>query len=54
MIVILGMAAGAVWGIRNARQRGGDRKDIAQYGAVGAIVGSLVGLFVTIGLEKLL
>ena len=54
MIVIIGMLAGALWGIRNARQRGGDRKDMAQYGIVGVIVGGLVGLFVTIGLEKLL
>ena len=54
MIVILGIVTGALWGARNARKRDGDRKDIAQYGGVGAIIGGLVGLFVTIGLEKLL
>ncbi len=54
MVVILGALAGGIWGMRSARQGGGDRKDIAQYTAVGAIVGGLVGLFVTIGLEKIL
>ena len=54
MIVIIGMFAGALWGVRNAKQRGGDRKDMAQYGVVGVIVGGLLGLFITIGLEKLL
>ncbi len=53
MIVILGMGIGALWGARNAKQRGGDRKDIAQYSVVGAIIGGLVGLFVTIGIEKM-
>ncbi len=53
MIVIFGAIAGAVWGTRNATAAGGDRKDKAQYGAVGAIIGGLVGLFVTIGVEKL-
>ena len=54
MIVILGAVAGAIWGVRNATTAKGDRKDKAQYGAVGAIIGSLIGLFVTIGVEKLL
>jgi prolipoprotein diacylglyceryltransferase len=54
MIVIIGMIAGGLFGVRNAKRRGGDRKDMAQYGIVGVIVGGLVGLFVTIGVEKLL
>lgn len=54
MIVIFGFVAGALWGARSARQRNGDRKDIAQFAAVGAILGALVGLFVTIGLERIL
>lgn len=53
MIVIFGAFAGAFWGIRSARKRGGDRKDLAQYAAVGAIAGGLVGLFVTIGVERM-
>ncbi|MCH8466739.1 MAG: hypothetical protein LAT78_09265 [Roseinatronobacter sp.] len=54
MIVILGLAVGALWGARSAKTRGGNRKDIAQYAAVGAILGGLLGLFATIGVEKLL
>lgn len=54
MIVIAGAMAGLYIGQRNARLAGGDTKDRAQYAAVGAIIGGLTGLFVTIGLEKLL
>lgn len=54
MIVILGLIAGALWGARSARQRNGNRKDIAQYAAVGSILGALIGLFVTIGVERML
>lgn len=54
MIVVLGMLAGGYWGYASARKQQGNRKDMAQYAAVGVIVGGLVGLFVTIGLEKML
>ncbi|MBR3370234.1 MAG: hypothetical protein IKG52_06345 [Rhodobacteraceae bacterium] len=54
MIVIFGLVAGALLGLRSAHKRGGNRLDKAQYAAVGGIVGALVGLFATIGLEKLL
>jgi hypothetical protein len=54
MIVIFGLVVGALWAARSARKRGGNHKDIAQYAAVGAILGALLGLFATIGLEKLL
>lgn len=53
MIVIAGIAAGVFWGLRNAKAAGGDTKDKAQYGAVGGIIGGLLGLFLTIGIEKL-
>ena len=53
MIVIIGAALGLVLGLRNAAKAGGNRKDRAQYAAVGAIIGGLLGLFVTIGVEKL-
>lgn len=54
MIVLLGVIAGAVIGTRKATARGGNRLDKAQFGAVGGIIGGLLGLFVTIGIERIL
>ncbi len=54
MIVLLGIVAGAWWGYASARRQGGNTKDKAQYAAVGGIIGGLLGLFVTIGVEKML
>ena len=54
MIVLAGLGLGAVWGVVQAKKRGGNRADMAQYGAVWGIIGGLLGLFVTIGLERLL
>lgn len=54
MIVVAGLLLGAAWGAMQAKRRGGNRADMAQYGAVGGILGGLAGLFVTIGLERLL
>ncbi len=54
MIVLFGAIAGAVLGWRSAAKRGGNRLDIAQYAGVGAIIGALLGLFVTIGVERVL
>ena len=54
MIVVAGLVLGAGWGVLTAKKRGGNRADMAQYGAVGGILGGIAGLFVTIGLERLL
>jgi hypothetical protein len=54
MIVIGGSVIGALIGWRNATKRGGNRLDIAQYAGVGVIVGGLLGLFATIGVERML
>ncbi len=54
MIVILAALGGAVWGGRLARKRGGKPADIAQYAVGYAIAFSLLGLFVTIFLERIL
>jgi hypothetical protein len=54
MIVLAGLGLGAFWGVQSARKRGGNRMDMAQYGTVYAILFGLVGLFATIGLEKVL
>jgi uncharacterized protein YqgC (DUF456 family) len=54
MIVIFCLAIGAIFGGLRARKSGGSRLDMLQYAAVFCIIGAIVGLFVTIGLEKLL
>jgi hypothetical protein len=45
---------GAALGALSARRRGGNRLDMAQYGAVWGIIGGLAGLFATIALERML
>lgn len=52
MIVIAGAAVGGSYGAWLARKRGGNGKDIAQYTAVLAILGALIGLFVTIFVHR--
>jgi len=54
MIVLAGLALGIVWGIRQARSRGGNRLDMAQYGAVYGIAFAIAELFLTILVEKML
>lgn len=54
MIVLVGVVVGAALGVLSAKRRGGNRLDMAQYGAVWGIIGGLVGLFATIGLERIL
>ena len=54
MIVLAGLAFGALMGVRMARTRGGNRLDMVQYGAVFGIIGAILGLFLTIGLERIL
>lgn len=54
MIVLAGSLLGIVWGILTARKRGGNRLDMAQHGAAAGIAGLLVGLIVTIAIERLL
>ena len=54
MIVIIGLIGGAALGWWQARRRGGNRLDRAQYAGVFAIIGGLLGLAVTIGIERIL
>lgn len=54
MIVIGGLVLGALWGGLSAGRQGGKPADIAQYAAVYAIALGLVGLFVTIAIERFL
>ena len=53
MIVAAALLLGIVWGIRTAARRGGNRLDKLQYAAVGGIAGGLVGLILTIVVERL-
>lgn len=54
MIVAAGAIIGALWGGILAKRRQGNRLDIAQYAAGFAIAGLLLGLILTILIERLL
>jgi len=54
MIVIGGFILGALFGALTAWRRGGKAADVAQYAAGHGIAFCLVGLFLTIYLERLL
>ena len=47
-----GILLGALAGVISARAKGGAALDMAQWGAVFAILGGLVGLFVLIFIER--
>lgn len=53
MIVIAGAILGAFIGALTAKRRKGNRADMWQYGAVYAIGFALLGLILTIAIEKL-
>jgi hypothetical protein len=52
MIVLAGMVLGAAYGATSARKKGGKPVDALQWAAAYGIAFSLLGLFVTIFLEK--
>ena len=54
MIVIGGLILGLVLGGWTARRRGGKAADIAQYATVYAMAFGLLGLFVTLVLDRML
>ena len=54
MIVIACLFIGAVLGVVHARRRGGNRLDIWQYAGVFAIIGAIIGMFVTIGIDRMI
>jgi uncharacterized membrane protein len=45
MLNVIGAVAGLAVGLFVARRRGGNRADLAQYAAVFAIIGFLIGTF---------
>lgn len=54
MIVIAGLALGAIGGALLAKRRGGKSLDMAQYAAGFAIAFGLLGLFATLILDTML
>ena len=54
MIVIAAVILGALLGARRARTRQGTGLDIAQYAAAHAIFFAIIGLILTVIVEKLL
>ncbi|MCL4676607.1 MAG: LPXTG cell wall anchor domain-containing protein [Pararhodobacter sp.] len=54
MIIIAGMLIGAISGVIYVRRRNGRGFDIAQYAAVWAIIGTILGVILTIGVERLI
>ncbi len=52
MILVPAIFAGLLTGALRARARGGDVKDIALWSVVYAIIFALIGLFVTIALNR--
>jgi len=54
MIVILSAVLGAACGAVLARRRGGNRLDMAQYAGAFGILFSIIGIFVTIAINRAL
>ncbi|MCX8227592.1 MAG: apolipoprotein acyltransferase [Sulfitobacter sp.] len=54
MIVIFFALIGAVWGAMTARRRQGNRKDMAQYAAGYAMAFIIVGMILTVVIDRVL
>lgn len=54
MIIIAGLLIGALWGVVYVRRRQGSGFDIAQYAAIWGIIGALLGVVATLGVERLI
>lgn len=54
MIILAGALGGAAWGAYLAKKREGSKLDMAQYAAGFGIAFSLVGLFVTIFIDRMM
>ena len=53
MIVLAGLLIGVFIGIATAKRRGGNRLDMAQYAAGFAIAFMILGVFLTLLIERL-
>lgn len=49
---LAGLVIGALLGISGARRRNGSGLDLAQWAAVGGIIGAIVGLFLLILIQR--
>ena len=54
MIILAAALGGGIWGVLYVRKRGGTGFDMAQYAAVWAMIGGVLGLAATIGVERML
>ena len=54
MIILISALAGIIWGAYQAKRRGGNRKDMAQYAFGYGVAFALVGLFASILIERAL
>ena len=52
MIVIAGALIGAIWGATTAKKRGGKGADQAQYAAGYGIALAILGLFITLMIDR--
>jgi hypothetical protein len=52
MLTLVGIVIGALFGAWRAKRRGGNRLDVAQWGAVYAILFGLAGLILAIALAR--
>ena len=53
MIVIAGLLFGATLGVIRAKRAGGRKLDMLQYGAAHAIFFTLIGVFLTIIIDRM-
>jgi Na+/H+-dicarboxylate symporter len=54
MIILAGALLGGIWGVLHVRKRGGTGLDMAQYAAVWALIGGVLGVVATIIVERML
>jgi len=53
MYVIPGLVLGALLGGLTAKRRGGKALDIAQYATVYALIGGVLGVFITVAVNRI-
>lgn len=53
MIIVAGILIGSIWGVIYVRRQEGAGFDMAQYAAVWGLIGGLLGVILTIGIDRL-